>query len=297
MSPVTTSTSPSSSAISTASATASASANRVTVTATAKDASGNAVIGLPVTLTVPTGVSFASTTPALAYTNSSGVASWSVYTTLAGTYKLTATGGGLTKDVYIKRTGGTARVLSVTAGTTANGVTPVTIKVADAYGNGVSSYSVEVNGTGGGYFQGIALGSTQTTTSDGTISVAWVGNGTVTATISGGQTADAAGLIGTTAAAGWPAGVATASATVDSASNPSSDAVDAANEATDAANAATDAANAAAEAADAATAAAQDALAAVATLATQVASLIAGIKAQITTLTNLVIKIQKKVRA
>ena len=78
---------------------------------------------------------------------------------------------------------------------------------------------------------------------------------------------------------------------------PSQDAIDAANEATDAANAATDAANAAAEAADAATAAAQDAQAAVAALATQVASLIAGIKAQITTLTNLVIKIQKKVRA
>jgi len=85
-----------------------------------------------------------------------------------------------------------------------------------------------------------------------------------------------------------------ASATV---ANANSDAIDAANEATDAANAATDAANAAAEAADAATAAAQDAQAAVAELATKVASLIAGIKAQITTLTNLVIKIQKKVRA
>jgi len=76
-----------------------------------------------------------------------------------------------------------------------------------------------------------------------------------------------------------------------------SDSVDAANEATDAANAATDAANAAAEAADAATAAAQDAQAAVAELATKVASLMAGIKAQITSLTNLVIKIQKKVKA
>ena len=75
------------------------------------------------------------------------------------------------------------------------------------------------------------------------------------------------------------------------------DAADAANEATDAANAATDAANAAAEAADAATAAAQDAQAAVAELATKVASLMAGIKAQITSLTNLVIKIQKKVKA
>jgi len=76
-----------------------------------------------------------------------------------------------------------------------------------------------------------------------------------------------------------------------------SSATDAANEATDAANAATDAANAAAEAADAATAAAQDAQAAVAALATQVADLISGIKAQITALTNLVVKIQKKVKA
>jgi hypothetical protein len=96
------------------------------------------------------------------------------------------------------------------------------------------------------------------------------------------------------------ASVVGSTATVDAANA----ATDAANEATDAANAATDAANAAAEAADAATAAAQDAQAAaqdaqasVAALATQVASLIAGIKAQLTSLTNLVIKIQKKVKA
>jgi len=74
-------------------------------------------------------------------------------------------------------------------------------------------------------------------------------------------------------------------------------AADAAAEATDAANAATDAANAAAEAADAATAAAQDAADAVAALSAQVASLISGLKAQLTALTNLVIKIQKKVKA
>jgi hypothetical protein len=74
-------------------------------------------------------------------------------------------------------------------------------------------------------------------------------------------------------------------------------ATDAAAEATDAANAATDAANAAAEAADAATAAAQDAADAVAALSAQVASLISGLKSQLTALTNLVIKIQKKVKA
>jgi hypothetical protein len=74
-------------------------------------------------------------------------------------------------------------------------------------------------------------------------------------------------------------------------------ALDAAAEAIDAANAATDAANAAAEAADAATAAAQDAADAVAALSVSVAAMIDSLKKQITALTNLVIKIQKKVKA
>jgi len=97
---------------------------------------------------------------------------------------------------------------------------------------------------------------------------------------------------------------ATATVSDDAATAAASAAGDAAAEATDAANAATDAANAAAEAADAATAAAQDAADAVASLATQVAELMADLKAQIaaqkaaiTALTNLVIKIQKKVKA
>jgi hypothetical protein len=74
-------------------------------------------------------------------------------------------------------------------------------------------------------------------------------------------------------------------------------ALDASQEAIDAANAATDAANAAAEAADAATAAAQDAADAVAALSTQVSEMVAALRKQITALTNLVIKIQKKVKA
>jgi hypothetical protein len=74
-------------------------------------------------------------------------------------------------------------------------------------------------------------------------------------------------------------------------------ATDAAAEATDAANAATDAANAAAEAADAATAAAQDAADAVAALSVAVTEMVSALKKQITALTNLVIKIQKKVKA
>jgi hypothetical protein len=107
------------------------------------------------------------------------------------------------------------------------------------------------------------------------------------------------GLTGGTATA--PTGAAysvTATVAADTAtSDIAQAAADAAAEATDAANAATDAANAAAEAADAATAAAQDAADAVAALSTQVAELIGDLRKQITSLTNLVIKIQKKVKA
>jgi len=77
-----------------------------------------------------------------------------------------------------------------------------------------------------------------------------------------------------------------------------------AQDALDAANAATDAALSAAEAADAATAAATDAkesadaaTAAVAELATKVAAYMASLNAKITTLSNLVAKIAKKVKA
>ena len=91
--------------------------------------------------------------------------------------------------------------------------------------------------------------------------------------------------------------VAAAQAAGEAAVAASEAAQEAAAEATDAANAATDAANASAEAADAATAAAQDAADAVAALSTQVSEMITALKKQITALTNLVIKIQKKVKA
>jgi hypothetical protein len=96
--------------------------------------------------------------------------------------------------------------------------------------------------------------------------------------------------------AGGTAAVVTASASVLS-DGVAQAAADAAAEATDAANAATDAANAAAEAADAATAAAQDAADAVAALSVAVTEMVSALKKQITALTNLVIKIQKKVKA
>jgi len=97
-------------------------------------------------------------------------------------------------------------------------------------------------------------------------------------------------LTGTLAGAAISGSFTASNAAVDAAT-------DAATEAIDAANAATDAANAAAEAADAATAAAQDAADAVAALSVQVTEVIATLKKQITALTNLVIRIQKKVKA
>jgi hypothetical protein len=77
----------------------------------------------------------------------------------------------------------------------------------------------------------------------------------------------------------------------------SSAAIDAANEASQAASDATDAALAAADAADEATTKAQEAVDAVATLSAEVTKMINALKAQIRTLSNLVTKIAKKVRA
>jgi hypothetical protein len=80
--------------------------------------------------------------------------------------------------------------------------------------------------------------------------------------------------------------------------NAAADAASAAAESAEAAaNDATDAAITAGEAAEAASALAQEAVDAVAELSASVTKLISALKAQITTLTNLVIKIQKKVKA
>jgi hypothetical protein len=87
------------------------------------------------------------------------------------------------------------------------------------------------------------------------------------------------------------------SVTVGVASSSGNAAMAAAEEATAAANDATDAALSAAEAAEAATAMAQEAVDAVAELSASVTKLISALRAQITTLTNLVVKIQKKVKA
>jgi trimeric autotransporter adhesin len=217
---------------------------------------------------------------------------------------------------------------SVTAGNTAT----VTATVTDRWGNAIySGVGVTFTIAGVGRLQtGSSIANAITTNTAGqsqiqvTSNDGELGDMTVTASITGGQELDSAGYVGATPVAGVKAGNATASTKVTftkSTAVSTADALlelakaigtgksveaatDAAAEAIDAANAATDAANLAAEAADAATVAAEEArdaadaaTAAVEELATQVATLMSALKAQLTTLSNTVAKIAKKVKA
>jgi hypothetical protein len=303
----------------------------VAYTATIADANGSALVGVPVTFSVAgTGVAI-PTAEVLVYTDSTGVATSGVYAWTAGTYTVSAVAGGVTGTGTItfgSTTATNARVLSAKVEGNV-----VTATVVDRFGNPVKGVTVYATKSGLGYFGNGAAKTSDTTDSLGQVSFGITGgNASVTVatldptaasgTNASGQTCALAGNLtcasGATAAVAFtatvagttlvsesgvgaslaPAGVSSATVEVtDAASSQASAAADAAAEATDAANAATDAANAAAEAADAATAAAQDAADAVAALSAQVASLISGLKAQLTALTNLVIKIQKKVKA
>jgi len=313
---------------------AGAQAGARTITATVKDVNAAAIAGVPVTFSVAgTGAAITSTTQTV-YTDSTGVATASVYGWIAGTYTITATAGtvsGTTTETFASQTAGNERVISATA--TGNIVTG---KAVDRFGNPVSGVTLYATvTTGDAYFGNSGLKTASTPTlADGTatfvvtggasaVKVSNVNPASVAGTMTG-QTSGPKGYVTNAATNTATVGIFTAytagtslldeagvgasfdaagvaSATVevaaDAASAQSQAAADAAAEATDAANAATDAANAAAEAADAATAAAQDAADAVAALSAQVASLISGLKAQLTALTNLVIKIQKKVKA
>jgi hypothetical protein len=242
--------------------------------------------------------------------------SFIVGSNVAGTNTITFTSGTATTTVTFVTgtTAANARFVTLTgaAAGVANGdAIPFTAKVTDRYGNAVSSATLTIAATGvgvmlgGSTIQSYTTDSTGTFTFQGTSLAANGGTGTFTVTAT--NTADyasTAGKVGSTsvdstlAAGNSSAKVEVVFAAGNSVTQDAAQAAsDAAAEATDAANAATDAANAAAEAADAATAAAQDAADAVAALSTQVSEMIDALKKQITALTNLVIKIQKKVKA
>jgi hypothetical protein len=310
------------------------SAVTVPVTATVTDVNGAAVSGVPVTFTVAgSGVAVPST-KVVAYTGATGVATSAVYGWINGTYTVTATVGtvtGTSTVTFASQTAGNERVISATVSGNI-----VVGKATDRFGNPVKGVTLYASVTSGnGYFGLTGLKAASTATlADGTATFVVTGTG-AEVTVSNVNPAEPAGTnVGQTSgpkgyltnaatnsatvgifaaskagdavtaetgvgASFDAAGVASATVTVaaDAAAEQSQAAADAAAEATDAANAATDAANAAAEAADAATAAAQDAADAVAALSTQVSEMVDALKKQITALTNLVIKIQKKVKA
>jgi hypothetical protein len=289
----------------------------VPVKAVVKDASGNLLAGVAVTFTVDKGAikKTAAIDYATVYTGSDGSATTYAFNWVPGTQTITATAGGKSSTDYLTwaaTDATTARVLSATATGDI-----VTVKVVDRFGNGVKGVTVNLARTGTGLFGNGASTQDVTTDKNGTADVRFSGNGTVEASLNtttyaqaGDKAAEIAATAVTAAVAGTtkgtgaslaPAGVNKVTVAVAEGDNATlaaaQSASDAAAEATDAANAATDAANAAAEAADAATAAAQDAADAVAALSTQVTEMVSALKKQITALTNLVIKIQKKVKA
>jgi hypothetical protein len=267
-----------------------------------KAAATTGTSGVPTTVTV-TGAQLIGNdgklgTSVIVYSNEDVI----VVGTKAGTATVTATNGTLTSTATINfiNAASDARVLKLTE---ASGL--ITATVTDAFGSAVKGVEVDVVGSGGAWLGNGATSAAFKTATDGTVTFAVTNSGTVTASLASTYTkasflAGAGNTTGSVVTTGAPAGVRSASVTstgYNVTSDAATAAADAAAEATDAANAATDAANAAAEAADAATAAAQDAADAVAALSTQVSEMIDALKKQITALTNLVIKIQKKVKA
>jgi trimeric autotransporter adhesin len=304
-----------------------AEAGVVDVKAVLTDANGATLpAGIPVTFSVAgTGVAILSTHVTL-YTDATGAATTKVYGWTNGDRVVTATAGAVSASgtVYFRQgdcTAGSACAEARTIAAKAAG-NVVTATVTDRFGNPIKGVNVVASRKGTGTFNGTSsltgvtdkAGEVQFVLTNGTadVTVAFESStfGASSATKgykNAGITALTAYTAGTTVLAEEGVGASFDAAGVNSATvlavsdtatiDQAAAATDAAAEATDAANAATDAANAAAEAADAATAAAQDAADAVAALSTQVSEMVDALKKQITALTNLVIKIQKKVKA
>ena len=285
------------------------------VTVVVKDANGNTVPNATVYAQSGTTTVFASSSVA---TGSTGIASFDLTALVAGTssFVFSNVAAGSTA-VY------TSAAVSVRAGSATPGsvvmsldkatysqgeAATLTIMVKDAADNTIADNTAATVFTSTGVTSSRALSAGTSLLPAGATVATGSSTGTLTyainvPTTSGAFTISASAGSGLTGTFSVTATVSQSAAEIANADAIAA-AADAAAEATDAANAATDAANAAAEAADAATAAAQDAVDAVATLGTQVAELVAGLKAQIaaqkaaiTALTNLVIKIQKKLKA
>ena len=259
---------------------------------TAKDANGNV---LPSTVVYAySGTAATATIAASVTTGATGTATFDLVGVAAGTTAITFGNANtlatstITATAAAEVTGSTATTVTFTTDKTdyqpGEKVT-LTITAKDANGKPVADGARVLLAT---ISANVALGGTALSTTTTLL------GGVATQTFFAPATPGSFTISGTKGAAALADPV---SVTATVSNDVAQAAVDAAAEAIDAANAATDAANAAAEAADAATAAAQDAADAVAALSVSVAAMIDALKKQITSLTNLVIKIQKKVKA
>jgi hypothetical protein len=269
-----------------------------TVTINGLDASGNILAASGITA-----VTDSDATNLIATASISGEVVTVTGGAVSGTVTWTVTDGTRTVTFVTNTTKKTAKTVTLAMSPTAPAPgekVTVTITATDSNGSPVADGSRQLFATG--LAMNLAVGSSTCTTTGLVTLVAGVAtctffapatSGTLVVSAKEGSAVDNVATNGAAAALTVSAELTVANAALDAATA----ATDAAAEAIDAANAATDAANAAAEAADAATAAAQDAADAVAALSVSVAAMIDALKKQITSLTNLVIKIQKKVKA
>ena len=276
-----------------------AASTAATVTGKVTDASGNAVPDVAVYAVSGTTAAISNSYTSCGTTDATGAVSCSLTGVAAGTSAITlttnasatATTGISSTPVSVRVSDGVATKVdyAFAAESYAPGAAAtITATVSNAAGvMPAGTYTVLTAGVTGNYALTGGPALTVTTT-DATGVVKYTV--TVPVGVSGDLTLTGTAATGVTATFGK-------TTVVNAAQDAAQAATDAASEAIDAANAATDAANAAAEAADAATAAAQDAADAVAALSVSVAAMIDSLKKQITALTNLVIKIQKKVKA
>jgi len=276
------------------------------VTGVVKDASGNAVPDVTVYAVSGTTAAISNSYTSCGATDKDGLVSCSLTGVAAGTSAVTltlnssstGTSAVTSAPVSVRVSDGIATKVDYAFASdnyAPGSVATVTATVSNAAGvMPAGTYTVLTAGVTGNYALTGGPALTVTTTDATGIAKYTV---TVPAGVSGDLTLTGTAATGVTATFGK-------TTVVNAAQDAANAAIDAASEAIDAANAATDAANAAAEAADAATAAAQDAADAVAALSVAVTAQIDALKAQndslrkqLIALTNLIIKIQKKVKA
>jgi len=252
---------------------------------------GAAATGAPVTLKSSTGawLQDVSGLPVTSRTVAAGVdgdAYFRILATATGTHTFTATSGTASfafPMTIADQTNAAGRFVTITGATTgtANGAgVPISATVTDRYGNGVANVTLTVTASGVGAFMG---GQTsQSFTTDATGKYTFLATSYNAAGGAATYSVNATNATDATSVAGY-----SSTTVIDST-------VKAGNKAASVTITFADGANASEVAA---TAAAQDAADAVAALATQVSEMMDAMKKQITALTNLVIKIQKKVKA